>query len=253
MDKGFEELLLELPQHERKLRDLSEIVLANLVMISEIPAPTFSEQKRVEFITARMTDYGLQNTSTDEVGNALGILPGKTGRKNILIAAHLDTNIESAVDHTIAIQTNRIYGPGVGDNGLGLAVMCSLPVILEHLDIELDSNLVLAGSARSLGRGNIEGLRFFLSNTDIPISAGLCIEGVKLGRISYSSIGMMRCEISYTVPEEYDWTQFGAVSSIVVINDVINRILEIPTPKRPRTSIMLGSVRGGTTYDKMAT
>jgi di/tripeptidase len=146
-----------------------------------------------------------------------------------------------------------VYGPGVGDNGLGLAVMTSLPAILEHLELELDANLVLMGSARSLGRGNIEGLRFFLSNTDVPIEAGICVEGVKLGRLSYSSIGMMRCEISYTVPEEYDWTQFGAVGSIVVINDVINRILEIPLPKRPRTSIMLGSVRGGTTFDKMAT
>jgi di/tripeptidase len=131
--------------------------------------------------------------------------------------------------------------------------MTSLPVILEYLDIKLESNLVLMGSARSLGRGDIEGLRFFLSNTDLPFSAAICVEGVKLGRISYSSIGMMRCEISYSVPEEYDWTQFGAVGSIVVINEVINRILEIPVPKRPRTNIMMGSIRGGTSYDRMAT
>ena len=248
-----EELLQELPQFERKLRELSEIVLANLVMISEIPSPTFSEQHRVEFILNRLTEYGLQNTSTDEIGNAMGVLPGKSDDRNILVVAHVDTNIESSVDHTITVQTNRITGPGIGDNGLGVAVMTSLPTILEHLGIELTSNLVLIGSSRSLGRGNIEGLRFFLSNTDVPISAGICVEGVKLGRLSYSSIGMMRCEISYTVPEEYDWTQFGAVGSIVVINDVINRILEIPIPKRPRTSIMLGSVRGGTTFDKMAT
>ena len=253
MDSQFDELLRELPRYERSLRELSEIVLANLVMISEIPAPTFSEQRRVEFILDRMTDYGLQNTSTDEVGNALGMLPGESQKKNILIVAHLDTHIENSVDHTITVQTNRVYGPGVGDNGLGLAVMTSLPTILEHLHIKLNSNLVLVGSSRSLNRGNIEGLRFFLANSDVPISAGICVEGVKLGRLSHSSIGMMRCEISYTVPEEYDWTQFGAVSSIVVINEVINRILEIPVPKRPRTNIMLGSVRGGTTFGKMAT
>jgi tripeptide aminopeptidase len=253
MESQFAELLQDLPRYERSLKELSEIVLANLVMISEIPAPTFNEQRRVEFILNRMTDGGLQNTSTDEVGNALGMLPGASGDKNILIVAHLDTHIENSIDHTITVQTNRVYGPGVGDNGLGLAVMSSLPTILEHLNIQLNSNLVLVGSSRSLGRGNIEGLRFFLANADVPISAGICVEGVKLGRLSHSSIGMMRCEISYSVPEEYDWTQFGAVGSIVVINDVINRILEIPVPKRPRTSIMLGSVRGGTTFGKMAT
>ncbi len=253
MDDGLRTLLTRLPEYEKKLEELSEIVLANLVMISEIPSPTFNEHRRVEFILKRLAEYGLHNTSTDEVGNALGIFPGRGGEKNILVVAHLDTNIERTVDHTITLQTNRVIGPGVADNGLGLAVMTSLPVILEYLDIELESNLILMGSSRSLGRGDIGGLRFFLSNTDLPLSAGVCVEGVKLGRISYSSIGMMRCEISYSVPEEYDWTQFGAIGSIVVINEVINRILEIPVPKRPRTNIMLGSVRGGTSYDKMAT
>ena len=253
MNNQFSKLLDELPQFERKLKDLSELILANLVMISEIPAPTFSEQRRVEFILQRMTENGLHNASTDEVGNALAVLPGRKGNNNILTVAHLDTAVENTVDHAITVQTNRVYGPGVGENGVGLAVLTSLPAILDLLDIELDSNLVLMGSSRSLGRGNIEGLRFFLSNSDIPISTGLCIEGIRLGRISYSSIGMMRCEISYVVPEEYDWTQFGAVGSIVVINDVINRILEIPVPKRPRTSIMLGSVKAGTSFGKMAT
>ena len=253
MADDFQGLLEALPQYEQKIKELSEIVLANLVMISEIPSPTFNEQKRVEFIITRLTESGLNNCSTDEVGNALGILPGTNGANNILVVAHLDSNIEGSRDHTIRVQTNRVYGPGVIDNGLGLAVMTSLPDILDHLGIQLRSNLVLMGSSRSLGRGNIEGLRFFLSNTVLPINVGLCVEGVKLGRISYSSIGMMRCEISYTVPEEYDWTQFGAVGSIVVINDVINRILEIPIPKRPRTSIMLGSISGGSSFDKVAT
>jgi putative aminopeptidase FrvX len=91
MDDGFKKILSTLPGIEKKLTELSEIVLANLVMISEIPAPTFSEQRRVEFIVNRMTEYGLQNTSTDEVDNALGVLPGGQGDKNILIVAHLDT------------------------------------------------------------------------------------------------------------------------------------------------------------------
>ena len=253
MEDGFKNILASLPDYEKKLTELRETVLANLVMISEIPAPTFSEQRRVEFILNRMTEYGVQNTSTDEVDNALGVLPGTSGDKNILIVAHLDTYIEKTIDHTITVQTNRVTGPGVADNGMGLAIMTSLPAIMEFLDINLESNLILMGSSRSLGRGDIEGLRFFLSNTGLPLSAGICVESVKLGRISYTSIGMIRCEISYSIPEEYDWTRFGAVGSIVVINDVINHILEIPIPRRPRTSIVLGSIHGGTGYGKMAT
>lgn len=253
MEPGFESILEKLPEYERKLRDLKETILANLVMISEIPSPTFSEQRRVQFLTDRFDEYGLQNCSTDEVDNAIGILPGTEGERNILVVAHLDTNFDNTVDHTISVETDRVIGPGVGDNALGLATLASLPLALEHLGLSLRSNLLLMGSSRSLGRGNIEGLRFFLANTNLEVAAAVCIEGVILGRISYSSIGMMRCEISYTVPEEYDWTRFGAVGSIVVINEVINQILEIPLPRRPRTSIVLNSIEGGgKSFDKIA-
>jgi len=136
---------------------------------------------------------------------------------------------------------------------MGVSALVTLPIVLEHLNIRLKSNLILMGTARSLGRGDIAGLRFFLSNSDIPISMGLCIEGVKLGRLSYYSIGMMRCEISCQVPEQYDWTRFGAVGSVVTLNKVINRILGIPLPRRPRTNIVLGMIEGGTSFDTVAT
>ncbi len=124
-----------------------------------------------------------------------------------------------------------------------LSLHDALPI---YLGITLDSNLILLAASRSLGRGDLEGLRFFLSNTDIPIIAGVSIEGAQLGRLSYSSIGMIRGEISCTVPEEYDWSRFGSVGSIVTINEVINQILEIPIPKRPKTTIVFNSIESGT-------
>lgn len=253
MEKGIIEILEQLPAIHSRIHELRETILADVVMIGEIPAPTFHEERRVEFLINRFTESGLQNCSTDEVGNALGILPGTSGNRNILIVAHMDTDYDASVDHTISVHTNTIVGPGVGDNAVGVASLATLPFLLEHLGIELRSNLVMMGSARSIGRGDLAGLRFFLENTDIPITNGVCVEGVMLGRLSYSSIGMMRCEISYKVPEEYDWTRFGAVGAIVTINEVMNRILEIPLPRRPRTSIVLGSIHGGTAYNTIAT
>ncbi len=243
---NLDEIIEKLPGYIEKLKEVSEVLLSNLIMAGEIPAPTFRESKRVEFILDRFTEAELQNSSTDEVGNAVAILPGTEGKENILIVAHTDTLYSEKVDHTLTIQPNFVIGPGVGDNSLGLAVIMTLPFILEHLGITLDSNLILLAASRSLGRGDLEGLRFFLSNTDIPIIAGVSIEGVQLGRLSYSSIGMIRGEISCTVPEEYDWSRFGSVGSIVTINEVINQILEIPIPKRPKTTIVFNSIESGT-------
>ncbi|MFP4363888.1 MAG: M20/M25/M40 family metallo-hydrolase [Spirochaetia bacterium] len=246
-------ILNDLPKYQDAAKEIGEIILANLVMISETPAPTFQEQRRVEFLVNRLNEYELQNCSTDEKNNALGLLPGTHGERNILVVAHLDTVFPEEVDHTVTVHPNYVQGPGVADNSLGLASLVSLPLLLKSLDIKLKSNLILMGCSQSLGRGNTGGLRFFLENSGIPIDYGICLEGVKLGRLSYSSIGLLRGEISYKVPEEYDWTRFGAVGAIVTINDVISRILEIPIPRRPRTTIVFGSIDGGKSYNTIAT
>jgi di/tripeptidase len=250
---NLKEILTMLPFVKEASQALREILLANLVMIGEIPSPTFEEDRRVEFIQNRFVEAGLHNASTDEMGNALGILPGTTGEQNILVVAHVDTVHPTSVDHTITLRPQSATGPGVGDNALGVAVVVTLPTLLELLNIELQSNLVLMGASRSLGRGDLKGLRFFLSNTEIPISVGIGIEGFPLGRLSYDSIGMYRGEIVCAVPEEYDWTRFGATGAIVTINEVINHIQEIRLPRRPRSTIVLGSIMGGQAYNTIAT
>jgi len=100
----FDAILDALPRYEERLAELTEIMLANLVMIAETPAPTFSEQRRMEFVLERFNEYQLQNCSTDETGNALGILPGNDGDRNILVVAHMDTVFAENEDHTVTIQ-----------------------------------------------------------------------------------------------------------------------------------------------------
>lgn len=250
---SFDTILDALPRYRERIAELSGIMLANLVMIAETPAPTFSEQRRVDFLLQRLNEYQLLNCSTDEVGNALGILPGEVGERNILLVAHMDTLFSERMDHTITIEPGYVSGLGIGDNSLGVAAIATLPLILKELDIRLDSNLIIMGSAQSLGRGNIEGIRFFLNNKELPIAAGVCVEGVRLGRLSYTSIGMLRGEIRYNVPEEYDWTRFGAGGAIVTMNEVINRILEIPLPRRPKSTIVLNSIESGAGFNTVPT
>jgi acetylornithine deacetylase/succinyl-diaminopimelate desuccinylase-like protein len=253
MAKKFAEILGQLPHFRETAEAIREVLLANLVLIGEIPSPTFREGTRCRYLQNRFSECGLINCSEDEVGNAFGILPGDDGEQSILIVAHLDTVFSEKDDHTIAINPDRAVGPAVGDNSLGLAVLATLPTLLEKLDIHMQSNVVLMGSSRSLGRGDLEGLRFFLGSNTLPIRAAVCIEGVQLGRLSIGSIGMLRGEIVCTVPEAYDWTRFGASSAIVTLNDVIDKIMAIALPKKPRTSIILGSIEGGASFNTIAT
>lgn len=221
-------------------------------MAGEIPSPTFQEEHRIRFLTDRFIECGLQNISTDEQGNALGILPGNTGERNIVVTAHVDTPFDETVDHTISVEPDVVIGPGVGENSLGVAALTTLPDLIAAAKLDLDANLIFVGSTQSLGRGDMRGLRFFLDNKDFDVLAGICVESVELSRLSYESLGMIRGDIRVAVPESFDWTRFGAVGAIGTLNEIINHINHIRLPQEPRTRIMLGRLRAGTSSSTVA-
>lgn len=253
MSKDLEKIIAALPKIRDAIQPAREILLANALMVGEIPAPTYSEEERITFLGNRFTEDGLQNISIDEAGNGMAIIPGKKGNKNIIVCAHVDTVFSKKVDHAMSVGPNEIKGPGIGDNSLGLAAVVTLPEILKRLKIELDDNIILMGCSRSLGRGDLGGMRFFLDNNKLPIRAGVCIEGIQLGRLSYASSGMLRGEIDVTVPSEYDWAKFGARGAVAIMTKVVQRILEIPLPMEPKTKTLFGSLNAGTSFGTQPT
>ncbi len=249
----LEKLLGELLGYKDSIREIREILLANLVMINEIPAVTFDEADRVEFILNRFTEAGLDRISTDEAGNAFGIIRGSEGDRTILVGAHLDTAFGKETDHTITMESSTVRGVGVADNSLGCAVVASLPIILQQLGIQPKANILLMGATRSLGQGDLGGIRFFLDHCKEQIDYGIFVEGVQLGRLSYSAIGMLRGQINCNIPDEYDWTLFNSSNAITILNDVVSKVLAIPLPSIPRTAINFGSFNSGNSYTKTPT
>ncbi len=235
-----------------QLAEFREILLANLVMIGEIPSPTFKEGDRIEFLLNRFNEAGLTENSMDDRGNGIGVLEGEESEGAILLTAHADTVFSAKSDHTMQVSSEKITGPGVADNSLGLAALATLPYILQELDIKFKHDLILLGGVRSLGRGDLEGIRFFLDNNSFNITNALCLEGVAIGRLSHTSIGMLRGEITCQVPESYDWSRFGDASAILTLNEVINKINDIRLPNRPRTSIIMGCISGGSSFNTIA-
>lgn len=229
-----------------------DILLANLAMMAETPAPTGGEAGRVRFLLDRFREAGLDHIADDEQCNAIGYLPGPEGAPTVAVVAHLDTVFGAEQSHALSLGPDRIKGIGVADNSLGAAVLASLPHLLQAMEIDLKVNLLLLGVSGSLGRGNLGGIRFFLENRRRDIDLALCLEGAPLGRLNFTSLAMMRGEIRVEVPDEYDFSRFGVTGAIVHLNDIINRILEIPRPSRPQTSVVFGSLHGGNTFHELA-
>lgn len=236
--------------HRDALRHLREILFANVVMAGEIPAPTGYERRITRFLSDRFTECGLDNISLDQAGNVAGVISGKSGRRNLLVAAHVDKIWAESEDHTVSVGVGVMGGRGLADNSLGVAVLATLPLILDELGIELDANLVLLGTTRSFGRGDLRGMRFFLENSDWEIDSALCLEGIDLGRLSFSSLGMARGEIVVELarPHDEETSNEAASGVIATLSEIIGAMLEINRRDCPDTRILIGSVESGSGY-----
>ena len=182
------------------LRELSELLNQDGHQIET--ASTGEEGQRVRFLLDRFVEAGLVDAAADEVGNAVGRLQGRKGDRNILLVSHLDTIFPANLDHNVMVEADRVIGPGVGDNALGAAIVSMVPAVLEQLELQIDSNLILLGSTSSVSRGNHAGIRFFLDHLPEQVDCGICVEGMQLGRLNYFSIGTARGDITCDVRPE---------------------------------------------------
>lgn len=236
---------LDLVQIRDWIREWKETVLANVVMVGEVPAPTFKESQRTSFVLDRFRECGLSEVTTDEMSNAIGVLPGTKRTQSILVCAHMDTLASATTDHSVRVDGETMEGAGLVDNSLGVASMISLPTLLEQLGLKFQSDIILVGSTRSLGKGNLEGVQYFLDNHVGTIQAGVFVEGAELGRLSSKSVGMLRAEVHVDYGEGPD-SSFGAIAPLC---DFVAQAQEIPVPHRPRTTITMGRIESGNSFN----
>lgn len=230
--------------HRQKLRRLREILFANVVMAGEIPAPTGSERRLTRFLSDRFTESGLANISLDQAGNIAGVRLGRSGDRSLLVAAHVDKIWPETDNHTVSVGVGQMSGRGLADNSLGAAVLATLPLILDELGVVLESNLVLLGTTGSFGRGNLSGMRFFLENCERSVDAALVLEGIDLGRISHSSLGMARGEIRIaatggTEPEPKE------ADVVTTLSALLQALLDIDRRESPGSRVLVGSIEAG--------
>jgi len=231
------------------LNKLREILFANIVMVGEIPSPTGSERELTRFLSDRFTECWLNDISRDQAGNVAAVMPGKNLDRNLLVAAHVDKIWPESDDHMVNVGVGNMSGRGIADNGLGVAVLATLPLVLDALEIELESNLILLGTTSSFGRGDLAGMRFFLENTDHKIDSALCLEGMKLGRLSYSNLGMARGVITVEWEGEGGSPDERCSGAIACLNQVVEQMLKLNRDEFPETRVLIGSLEAGSGYN----
>lgn len=239
-----------IPSFVETIKSMKETIITNIVLIGQTPAPTFKEKRRSKVFMERLAESQVDECTTDGYRNPVGIIHGASADKPpIFVVAHLDTPFQiDMVNYRVGV--NTIKGPGILDNSLGVGILLSMPEILRKLELRFESDIVLAGVIQSVGKGNLRGIRHLIKTWPTPIRGAVCVEGVELGRLNYYTEGMTRCEIKCDITASNGMGDYHKPNPILILNDVINQILKLRLPQRPRTRIVFGQIRGGISYGK---
>jgi len=243
----------KLPGFVDTIRSMKETIITNIVLIGQVPAPTFNEKRRTSVFMERLAEFQVDECTTDGYRNPIGIIKGtRESKPPIFVVAHLDTIFGKDVDHYYTIQENSITGVGIMDNSVGVGVLVSLPEIFRKLNLSFESDIVLAGVIQSLGKGNLRGIRHLLKTWATPIRGAVCIESAELGRLNYYADGMIRCEVDCNISTADGWEHKFKPNAILVLNEVINQILKLRLPQKPRSRVIIGKISGGYKHGTIA-
>jgi acetylornithine deacetylase/succinyl-diaminopimelate desuccinylase-like protein len=222
------------------------------IQIQQTPSPTFGETLRAALIKEKFTAENLTDIQVDSAGNVLARLPGAGSGAPLVVSAHLDTVFPTGTDLTLRHGEGRLYGPGIGDNSVGVAGLFGLLWGLRESGLTLAGDLWLAANTGEEGLGNLCGMRAIVERFGGEPRAYLILEGMALGHIYHRAICVRRYKICAHTTGGHSWTDFGKPSAIHELASLITKITALKPPNHPYTTFNVGRMGGGTSINTIA-
>jgi acetylornithine deacetylase/succinyl-diaminopimelate desuccinylase-like protein len=218
--------------------DVVDTVVERTVELARIPAPTGAEAARAVVVRRWWIADGASDVRVDAVGNVWGKVRGGDGPA-VVLCAHLDTVFAADVSHEVQVEPDRLIGPSVGDDSVGVA---SLSVAAGLLDADSMPVWLLATVGEE-GLGNLRGANAALDDPPSPVAAFVAVEGNYLGRVSSIAVGSVRRRVEIRGPGGHAWEAADAPSSVHAAASLVTSIAGIDRPRG--TSINVGRIGGG--------
>ncbi len=231
-------------------------ITAQHVQLCRIPAPTFFEQRRAEWMAAQFRDVGCI-VRIDRAGNVIAYAGRESEGPLIAITAHLDTVLAPRNNDEISFGADgRLVGPGVSDNGAGLTALLAIAHAVQCCPLAAfhAPSLVLIANVGEEGEGNLSGMRYLCrSPLGGRIGAFIVLDGPNLDHITSQALASRRFDITITGPGGHSWSDYGIANPV----HALSRAISLFTDARsaligpPRSSFNFGILEGGSSINSI--
>lgn len=233
-------------QREQTLRDH--------ILLTEIEAPPFKEEKRATRFLEMLRTTGVDSVWIDEVGNVLALRKGKKGDKTVVLDAHLDTVFPEGTDVSVKTRGDTLYAPGIGDDTRGLAMLIRVLSVMNEVNIETEEDVLFVGSVGEEGLGDLRGVKHLFSDKGVKINSWIAIDGGSLDRVNNKALGSHRYRVTFLGSGGHSWGAFGLANPHHALGTAIHYFMEEAdqfTSYGARTSYNVGVIEGGTSINSV--
>lgn len=229
------------------------------LQLCRVPAPTFLEQQRAEWFAGQCRTLGW-HAGIDRAGNVLTSLTPAPDGPLVVLTAHLDTVLAPRTREDVTIgRDGDMHGPGVSDNGAGLAALLAIAKAIKSIPQPGDfwERLLLVANVGEEGEGDLCGMRYLCGQTELAsrISAFLVLDGAATDHITCHALGSRRFEVSFTGPGGHSWSDFGIGNPVHALTRAMAYFVDHrPLDPRavPKVSVNVGLIDGGASVNSIA-
>ena len=224
--------------------------------MAHIAAPPFGEAARSEWLAGKFRELGLDDVHVDDIGNVLGLHPALASGKQascVAVSAHIDTVFPVGSPLNILQEGDRLLGPGISDNGAGVAAMLAIAGALQSTSIRPASPVLFLGNVGEEGEGDLRGMRHIFSQPRWldSIAYNLILDGAGTDVIIAQALGSRRFEVTVRGPGGHSWSDYGVPNPIVALARAIETFSHASVPHEPKTSTNIGVIHGGTSVNSI--
>jgi tripeptide aminopeptidase len=245
--------LAEQPQVREALMWLDDHLdwtTAQQIRLTEIPAPSFEEERRAQAVKEILSSEGF-SVFTDKVGNVIGELRGTQDKEVVLLAAHLDTVFPAGTEIKVRREGDRLLAPGISDNGTGLAGMLAVARAMQAAKIKPLRTILFAANVGEEGEGNLRGMRALIDAYGPRLHAVIVLDGSGIDHVTTKALASRREEVVISGPGGHSWSDFGMPNPINALVRGSVRFINTKVPTAPRTTFNLGQIEGGTSVNSI--
>jgi acetylornithine deacetylase/succinyl-diaminopimelate desuccinylase-like protein len=222
------------------------------LQLCRVPAPTFLEQERAAWFLEQFQSYGWE-ASIDRAGN---VVAAAGEPPYVALTAHLDTVIAPRSKDEITVDTDgRFRGPGVSDNGAGLAALLAVGRAWKLRDLpELPLGLLLVANVGEEGEGNLLGMRHLCKQSPLArkVEAFVVVDGANLDHITTRALGSRRFEVQFSGPGGHSWSDYGVGNPLHALCRAVALFSEVRFEGLPKSAINVGLIEGGSSVNAIA-